>query len=104
MQLAQQVKIGDMTVDGPLNKKPEGPQFTDLASIVNNAVPMLFGIAGIFLLAYILWGGFDYLTSMGDPKKAEAGKNKITAAVIGFFIIFVSFWIVQLVKYLLKIT
>lgn len=104
MQLAQQVKIGNMTVDGPLNKKPGGPQFTDLASIVNNAIPMLFGIAGIILLAYILWGGFDFLTSMGDPKKAEAGKNKITAAIIGFLIIFVSFWIVQLVKYLLKIS
>lgn len=104
MQLAQQVKIGNMTVDGPLNKDPSKPQFTDLASIVNNAIPMLFGIAGIILLAYILWGGFDFLTSMGDPKKAEAGKNKITAAIIGFLIIFVSFWIVQLVKTLLKIT
>lgn len=104
MQLAQQLKIGNTTIDGPLNKKPGGPQFTDLASIVNNAIPMLFGIAGIFLLAYILWGGFDFLTSMGDPKKAEAGKNKITAAIIGFLIIFVSFWIVQLVKYLLKIS
>ncbi len=103
MQLAQKVTIGNMTIDGPLNKSGQ-PQFNSLASVVNNAVPLLFSIAGIFLLAYILWGGFDYLTSMGDPKKAEAGKNKITAAVIGFFIIFVSFWIVQLVKYLLKIT
>lgn len=102
LQLAQQLKIGNMTIDGPLNK-PGKPQFTDLASIVNNAVPLLFSIAGIILLVYILWGGFDFLTSMGDPKKAESGKNKITTAIIGFIIIFVSFWIVQIIRVLLNI-
>ena len=102
MQLAQKVTIGNMTIDGPLNKSGQ-PQFDSLASVVNNAVPLLFSIAGIFLLAYILWGGFDYLTSMGDPKKAEAGKNKITSAILGFLIIFVAFWLVQIVQFLFKI-
>lgn len=103
MQLAQQLKIGNMTVDGPLNKPGAPQQFNSLADIVNNAVPLLFAIAGIILLVYILWGGFDFLTSMGDPKKAESGKNKITTAIIGFIIIFVSFWIVQIIRTLLNI-
>lgn len=103
MQLAQQLKIGNMTIDGPLNKPGASQQFNSLADIVNNAIPMLFGIAGIILLVYILWGGFDFLTSMGDPKKAESGKNKITTAIIGFVIIFVSFWIVQIIRALLNI-
>ena len=91
--------------DGTVLEDPPNfnPKFTNLASIVTNALPILFSIAGLILLAYLIWGGFDYLTSMGDPKKAEVGKTKITNAVIGFFLIFAAYWIVQIVKYLLKL-
>lgn len=100
MKLAQAVKIpGNQNITGPL---PEG-RFTNLSSIITIALPLVFGIAGLFLFLYLLWGGFDYLTSMGDPKKAEAGKNKITNAIIGFVIIFASYWIVQLVDYIFKL-
>ncbi|OGF98788.1 hypothetical protein A3D78_03740 [Candidatus Gottesmanbacteria bacterium RIFCSPHIGHO2_02_FULL_39_14] len=84
------------TIQGPL---PSG-RFTNLASLVNNAMPILMALAGIALLLYLIWGGFDFLTSMGDPKKAEAGKTKITQAIIGFFIIFAAYWITQLVAFL----
>jgi hypothetical protein len=50
-----------------------------------------------------VWGGFDYLLAMGDPKKAEAGRTKITNAIIGFVIIFSSFWITQIVDYVFKL-
>lgn len=80
-----------------------GYEFTNLASVVTAALPLVFSIAGIFLLAYLVWGGFDFLTSMGDPKKAEAGKNKITSALIGILIIISAYWIVQLVDKLFQL-
>ena len=46
-------------------------------------------------------GGFDYLTSLGDPKKAETGKTKITRAITGFIIIFAAYWITQAVAFML---
>ncbi|MDX1372663.1 MAG: hypothetical protein R3321_09345, partial [Nitrososphaeraceae archaeon] len=55
------------------------------------------------LLGYLILGGFNYLTSMGDPKKAEQGKQRITYAILGFLIIFVSFWIVQIADYVFKL-
>ena len=85
--LAQNLKLPGVTgsITGPL---PAG-RFTNLASLVNRALlPIIFPIAGILLLLYLIWGGFDYLTSMGDPKKAEAGKTKITQAIFGIFIFF----------------
>ncbi len=100
MKLAQDLILpGGQTVTGPL---PSG-RFTNLASIVTNALPIVFSVAGIILLLYLLWGGFDYLTSMGDPKKAESGRNKITNAVIGFIIIFAAFWLVQIIDYIFKL-
>ena len=98
--LAQTLKLPGMSglISGPLNKS--ATKFNTLADLVNNAATrIILPIAGILLLGYLIWGGFDYLTSMGDPKKAEAGRTKITNAIIGFFIIFTAYWIVQLVAF-----
>lgn len=99
MQLAQDLQIDGKTISGPL---PAG-KFTNLASVVGNALQYIFPIAGILLLLYMVWGGFSYLTSMGDPKKAESARARITHAVIGFVIIFVAYWIVQILDYVFKL-
>src|SRR3989338_1597939 len=102
MQLVQKLIISTeptpLEIIGPLDDR-----FTDLASVINAALPYIYAIAGIILFAYTVWGGFDYLTALGDPKKAEAGKNKITYALIGFFLIFASFWISQIISYIFKL-
>lgn len=91
--------------DGTVIEDPPNfnPKFTNLASVVSVALQYIFPIAGIILLLYLVWGGFSYLTAMGDPKKAEAARNRITYAVLGFFIIFAAWWIVELVKFVFKI-
>ena len=101
--LAQVINLpGNVTIDGPLNK-PGMPQFENIASLVNKSLTFVFAIAGILLLLYLIWGGFDYLTSMGDPKKVETANKKLSSAIIGIIIIFISYWIVQLAEYLLNI-
>jgi len=40
------------------------------------------------------------MMSSGDEKEAEQGKNAITAAVIGFVIIFAAYWIVQIIEFI----
>jgi hypothetical protein len=100
MQLAQKIVLPSFTVEGPLPTIAGGGyKFPNLASVVSEALKYIFPVAGILLFLYLIWGGFDYLVSMGDPKKAEAGKNKITHAVIGFLIIFAAFFIVQITDY-----
>ena len=99
MQIAQVLKISGVPgeIIGPLNTDPDKPQYNNLADIVNIAMPYLFSIAGIILFLMLVWGGFEFLTSMGDPKKAEGAKNKITSAIIGIVILFMSYWVVQLI-------
>ena len=43
------------------------------------------------------------MLSGGDPKATESAKQKITNAVIGFVIIFVAYWLVQLLGMVLGI-
>lgn len=75
---------------------PAGFQFTDVGSIITKIIPYLFAFAGIGLLFMIISAGFTLLTSAGDEKKTEAGKNRLTYAVVGFIIIFVAYWGVQI--------
>lgn len=91
---------GNVTISGPTGLKAE---FTNLSSLITNFLPYLFSISGIILFAYLVWGGFNYLTSMGDPKKAEAGKGRITNAIIGFIIIFAAYWMVQIADVIFKL-
>ena len=75
----------------------------DIGSIVSSLLNYLFPLAGILLLLYLIYGGFSLMTSGGDPKAAQGAKSKITNAFIGFLIIFVSYWIVQILGTILGI-
>ncbi|KKU12178.1 MAG: hypothetical protein UX19_C0005G0010 [Candidatus Woesebacteria bacterium GW2011_GWA1_45_8] len=68
-----------------------------LGQLVGALLPYLFVLAGLLLLLYLLFAGFTYMSSAGDPKKMEDAKGKITGALVGFLIVFVSFWIVQII-------
>ncbi len=78
-----------------------GPNFNfkdaTLGTIVQKAIPWIFGSAGIGLLLYLIYGGFHLMTSGGEPKAMQEAKGKITNALVGFIIIFVAYWIVQIV-------
>lgn len=84
---------GSAVLSGPLNGN------MSLGSILTSALPFIFVFAGVGLLLMLLAGGFSFLTSAGDAKKLEQGKAKITNALIGFFLIFASFWMVQALGY-----
>jgi hypothetical protein len=104
IELAQLTLPGTTTViKDPLQNSNSVFHFTNLASIPSNALAVLFPLAGAILLAMLMWGGFEFITSFGDPKKAALGKTRITNAIIGIIIIFTAYWIVQLVDYVFKL-
>ncbi len=57
----------------------------------------IFYIAGIILLIYLVIGGFQFMFSRGEPKAMQAAQAKITNAVVGFVIVFLSFLIIQII-------
>lgn len=77
------------------NKKP--------AAIFSALLPYIYVVAGLILLFILIIGGIGLMTAAGDPKKIEASQGKITTGVIGFMIIFVSYFLVQLVELMLGI-
>lgn len=74
------------------------------AAIINALLPYIFSAAGILLLIYLVFGGFQFLTSGGDPGKTAAARSKITNALLGIGIVFTAYWIVQVVGMFLGIS
>lgn len=58
----------------------------------------IFPIAGLILFIQLLLGGFQMLTGAANSKSIDEGKGKITAAIIGFIILFAAYWIAQLLE------
>lgn len=63
----------------------------NLGAIIVPAINALISLAGIAVLFYLIWGGYNWMTSGGDPQKVSAARARITHALIGLAII-ASIW------------
>jgi hypothetical protein len=95
--LAQKINVNGMAIEGPL------VGYTNIADIVNNVVPFVMSLAGIILFFVLMWGGYDYVTSQGLPEKLKSANAKITAGVIGFVLLVLSFLITRVLAYVFGI-
>ncbi len=68
-----------------------------IGEMITSLLPWIFTISGIALLVFLIIGGLSYMTAGNDPKKMEGAKAKISSALVGFVIVFVSYWIVQII-------
>ncbi|MBI5151545.1 MAG: hypothetical protein HZA34_03135 [Candidatus Pacebacteria bacterium] len=67
-------------------------------AILTALLPYLYTASGIILFVMIIVGGFEMLFGATEPKSQESGKQKITSAAIGFILLFVSYWVIQIVQ------
>lgn len=83
-------ETGDYTAFCNITSDKFGP-------IIGTAVIILFIIAIVIALIFLVIGGIKWITSSGDSSKVEAARNQIIAAVIGLVIVFLSFFILNFV-------
>lgn len=82
---------------------PNIPAGSGIGFIINTVLNYLFPLLGIVLLIYLIFGGFTYMTSTGDPKKIQSAKLTLTYALAGFAIFIAAYWVVLFVAELLDI-
>ena len=54
-------------------------------------------LSGLVAVIMIVYGGYTFITSAGNPEKVEKGRNVLVAAIIGMIIVFLARVIVELV-------
>jgi hypothetical protein len=75
-----------------------------IGDIIGGLLPYVYVVAGLILLLMLISGGIGLMTSAGNPDKSKAAYGKITGAIIGFLIIFVSYFIAKIVEVLLGVS
>jgi hypothetical protein len=91
--------IGDQFLLG--SEKPV-KEIGTLGGIISNLLQNIYVLAGILLFVLLIIGGFIFIMGAGqdNPEQAKKGKQALTAALIGFAIIFTSYWIIKIIEIL----
>lgn len=76
---------------------------SSVGAIFSALLKYILPLAGIVLLFMLIMGGIGLMTAAGDPKKIQASQGRITMALVGFLIIFIAYFIVQLVEVMLGV-
>jgi len=69
----------------------------NLGPIVAGILNAVFIIAIVAALAYLVYGGVKWIISEGDKSKVQDARSHIVAAVIGLIIVFLSYFIINLI-------
>ena len=72
---------------------PNFTSSTTIGDLINVALTFIFPIAGILLLIFLVFAGYQWLTSGDNPKSLASAKQRLTYAIAGFIIIFLAYWI-----------
>ena len=73
--------------------------YSSLGNFISNMISFAIIIASIAFAAYLITGGFQYLTSGGDKTKTEEARSRITNALIGLAIVAASWAVWKIVIY-----
>lgn len=96
---------------GPNGEVPIGCNFgspfgvtSTVGDLVSLIVRIGFVAAGLLILFFIVFAGFQIIIGAGqnNPEAAKKGQQAATAAAIGFAVVFVAYWIVRLIEVITK--
>jgi len=71
---------------------------TDLGKLLSAAFSLLFIVAGIAAVLFLIQGGIGWITSGGDKAGVEAARNKIIHAIVGLIIVIATWALVVMLE------
>lgn len=97
--LAQELQIGiNMSPGAPTVPPINGPLvgIKTLGDVVNKGIDFIMPFGAIILFFVLVWGGYDFLLSRGNPEKIKGAQAKLTTGIVGFILLVSSYFIVKL--------
>ena len=64
------------------------PRIEEIITPIENIFDMIFPIGAIIAVAMIIYGGYMWIVSGGDPGKKQMAQGTLTWAVIGLVFLF----------------
>mgnify|MGYP001570745409 CR=1 FL=1 len=78
-----------VSLENPLAK--DGKDIVEVTDIISITIKTALGIIGALTLLMFVWGGFQWLTSAGNPEKVKSGTQTMVWAIIGVVLVFSSY-------------
>ncbi len=85
-------------------RTPVAEQFDSPARLINVLMPNVFAIASLILFFYIVGAGFKMVMNPESKKSVDDGKKALTYGIGGFFLLFASYWVIQIIQYITGVT
>src|SRR4051794_3328444 len=74
------------TVAGKCTPTIDLTQPAQVSSIVLALIEILLRVAGIVAVGFVIYGGYQFILSQGEPDRAASARNTIINAIIGLVI------------------
>jgi hypothetical protein len=101
--LAMGVEFKNPLCENPSSKVCQDSLLIDLkdqntfAGLLVYVINLVVAIVGIISVAFIIYGGVQYITSRGDEEQATTGKRTLVNAIIGLVLVTLSYTLVQVI-------
>lgn len=97
------INIGDAFKLGgqPISTKPG---YHTVSGILNPVIKTVYVVSGVIILFGLIAGGLTMIANAGNPEKQQQGSKTLTASVIGFLIVFSSYWIIQVIEVITSVS
>jgi len=76
-------------LSGVCKAETTGQQCVQL--IIGNVIKAALGVVGSIALLMMTWGGYRWLTAMGNSERVEKGKDTLIWAALGLVVIFAAY-------------
>jgi len=82
----------------------ENPGEVFLGKLIGGLIDLLLIVAAIATIFLLIIGGIQWIFSGGDKAAIETARGRITAALIGLILVFITWAIILLIEQFLGIT
>ncbi len=74
--------------------------FDDIGSLISVLLPNVYVIASVILFILLIFSGLSFIVSAGNqnPEGTKKASGAIRAALMGFLLIFTSYWLIQIIE------
>lgn len=97
VDIGQAFKLGSKGIAEP------GSGYGTIGEAIGNILPNVYLIAGLILFVLFLGAGFAIMTAGDNPEQQGKGMEALSTSLIGFLVIFLSYWIIQIIEYVFGI-
>lgn len=101
------INIGDYFSLGKKNIGDVAEYKVGNGGILNVVSVVLYNIyvfAGIILLLMVFAGGLGMILNAGNAEKQKQSSQTLSSAVMGFVILFVSYWLIKIIEIVFGLT